>query len=70
MTETWIAPKEGAARAGVSRKTFMLEWIPEVGEPQVEFRNPNGKTGPGRRPEVLLEDLEAVLAARRTRRAS
>jgi hypothetical protein len=31
---------------------------------QVRFRNPNGKRGHGRRPEVDLEDLEAVLAAR------
>lgn len=66
---TWINPKEAAQLAGVSAKTFRLEWIPEEGEPQVVFRNSNGKTGKGRRPEVLLEDLEEVLSSRMTKRA-
>ena len=64
----WITPKEAADMAGVGRKTFMREWIPEDGQPQVQFRNPNGKRGNGRRPEVLLADLEAVLTARTMKR--
>jgi len=48
---------------------LLKDWIPEVGEPQVRFRNPNGKTGKGRRPEVDLEDLESVLESRTSKRA-
>lgn len=65
----WITPKEAAALAGVGRKTFLTEWIPEEGPAQCMFRNPNGKTGKGRRPEILESDLLDVLASRTTRRA-
>jgi hypothetical protein len=70
MTDpNWITPKAAADLAGVSRKTFMLEWIPEEGEPQVHFRNRNGKSGHGRRPEIYRPDLENVLATRNHLRA-
>ena len=69
MTETWINPKEAADFAHVGKRTFMRDWIPETGPAQVRWRNTNGKTGKGRRPEVLLEDLEAVMASRTFDRA-
>ena len=61
---TWINVKTAAALGSVSPRTFREEWVPEDGLAQVRFRNPNGKVGRGRRPEVDLEDLEAVLADR------
>lgn len=66
---TWICPKDAADMAGCSPRTFRDEWIPEDGPAQVHFRNTNGKRGRGRRPEVDMEDLEAVLAARDIPRA-
>lgn len=66
---TWINVKTAAELVGVKPPQFLAEWIPEDGPAQVHFRNPNGKRGRGRRPEVDLEDLEAVLAAREHERA-
>jgi hypothetical protein len=67
---TWINPKTAAEMAGIGRRQFLDEWIPEDGIAQVHFRNLNGKRGRGRRPEVDLEDLENVLTERDTPRAS
>ena len=64
----WITCKEAAALVGISVRQFRAEWIPENGLARVNFRNTNGKAGSGRRPEVDLEDLEAVLSARTHKR--
>jgi len=66
---TWINTKTAASRVGISPRTFREDWTPEEGPAQVTFRT-NGKLGPGRRVEVLEEDLERVLADRIRRRAS
>ena len=71
MTETtWINPKTAALIVGIKVRRFRLEWVPEEGVSQVRFRVTNGKTGSGRRIEVDLQDLEAVLAARTHKRVS
>lgn len=67
--DAWINVKTAAGMVGISARQFRDEWIPEDGAPQVLFRNTNGKTGRGRRPEVLLADLTVVLEARITQRA-
>lgn len=70
MTETvWINVKTAAGLVGIKEKQFRCEWTPEEGPAQVRFRNTNGKAGHGRRIEVDLADLEAVLADRTHQRA-
>lgn len=66
---TWINTKTAAARAGISSRAFREEWTPEDGPAQVTYRT-NGKSGRGRRVEVLEEDLERVLQERIRRRVS
>ena len=66
---TWGNPKEAADLVGINVARFRREWIPEDGPAQVDYCNPNGKSGPGRRPEVNLDDLERVMVQRTRKRA-
>lgn len=70
MTQDWIKGnvKEAAGMAGVDEKTFRRDWVPQGAPGQVEYRD-NGKTGPGRRIDVNMLDLQRVLLERTHKRA-